>query len=84
VHPLSNAWQKIASVIYQLGGDIYNFEGLRAYKEKFHPLWEPRYVAVSGQETALGASLMAVVALGGRAPSKSQNDKRAVEAQAPI
>lgn len=70
VRPLSSAWDKVASVIYQLGGDIYNFEGLRAYKEKFHPQWQPRYVAVSGQETALGASLMAVVALGGKTPKQ--------------
>ncbi|MEI9904279.1 MAG: phosphatidylglycerol lysyltransferase domain-containing protein [Asticcacaulis sp.] len=35
--PLSSVWHKLAAVIYQLGGDIYNFEGLRAYKEKFPP-----------------------------------------------
>lgn len=64
--PLSGAWPKIASLIYQLGGEVYNFEGLRAYKEKFRPHWEPRYFAVPGQETALGAALMAVVALGNK------------------
>lgn len=69
-NPLSGAWQKIASVVYQLGGDVYNFQGLRAYKEKFHPQWEPRYFAIKGQETALGAALMAVVALGGKNPRK--------------
>ncbi|MBW8734230.1 MAG: bifunctional lysylphosphatidylglycerol flippase/synthetase MprF [Asticcacaulis sp.] len=66
--PLSSAWHKIASVIYQLGGEVYNFQGLRAYKEKFRPHWEPRYFAIKGQETALGAALMAVVALGARQP----------------
>ncbi len=69
--PLSSAWHKIASVVYQLGGDVYNFQGLRAYKEKFKPHWEPRYFAIKGQETALGAALMAVVALGGK---KSKDD----------
>lgn len=69
--PLSSAWHKIASVIYQLGGEVYNFEGLRAYKEKFRPHWEPRYFAIMGQETALGAALMAVVALGAKAPRKT-------------
>ncbi|MBP2158707.1 MULTISPECIES: phosphatidylglycerol lysyltransferase domain-containing protein [Asticcacaulis] len=68
--PLSSAWPKIASVIYQLGGDIYNFQGLRAYKDKFKPRWEPRYMAVPGQEQALGAALMAVVALGNKPPTK--------------
>jgi phosphatidylglycerol lysyltransferase len=23
---------------------FYNFQGLHAYKEKFHPRWEPRYL----------------------------------------
>lgn len=69
--PLSSAWPKIASMIYQLGGDIYNFQGLRAYKDKFKPRWEPRYMAVPGQEQALGAALMAVVALGNKPPARS-------------
>ena len=71
--PLSSAWPKIASVIYQLGGDIYNFQGLRAYKDKFKPRWEPRYMAVPGQEQALGAALMAVVALGNKPAARSDD-----------
>ena len=27
---------------------VYNFQGLRAYKEKFHPVWEPHYLAYPG------------------------------------
>lgn len=69
--PLSRAWYKIASVIYQFGGDFYNFEGLRAYKEKFRPDWEPRYFAVPGQEAALMPALLAVVALGSKTPRKA-------------
>ncbi len=75
--PLSSAWYKIASMVYQLGGDVYNFEGLRAYKEKFKPSWEPRYFAIKGQETALGAALMAVVALGAKNPRRPQEDRAA-------
>ncbi len=72
--PLSSVWHKLAAVIYQLGGDIYNFEGLRAYKEKFRPDWQPRYFAIHGQETALVPALMAVVALGSRNPKKKRDD----------
>ena len=71
--PLSSAWHKIAAVIYQVGGDFYNFEGLRAYKEKFKPQWEPRYFAVPGQEAALVPALMAVVALGGKNPRRKRD-----------
>ncbi len=27
---------------------MYNFQGLRAYKEKFNPVWQPRYLAYPG------------------------------------
>ena len=27
---------------------FYNFEGLRDYKQKFDPVWEPRYLACPG------------------------------------
>ena len=30
------------------GEAVYNFQGLRAYKEKFDPVWEPRYLAYPG------------------------------------
>jgi phosphatidylglycerol lysyltransferase len=39
---------KIASYLYRYGRPFYNFRGLRAYKEKFHPVWEPRYLAYPG------------------------------------
>ena len=30
------------------GESLYNFQGLRAYKDKFDPAWEPRYLAYPG------------------------------------
>ena len=30
------------------GDAFYNFQGLRAYKEKFDPVWEPHYLAYPG------------------------------------
>ncbi len=41
-------WNRLASMIYMHGGRFYNFQGLRLYKEKFHPRWEPRYIASPG------------------------------------
>lgn len=39
-------WSRFGRFIYRHGGAFYNFEGLRAFKQKFRPTWRPRYVAV--------------------------------------
>ena len=36
------------NAVARLGEHFYNFEGLREYKDKFDPVWEPRYVACPG------------------------------------
>ncbi|GLI34680.1 bifunctional lysylphosphatidylglycerol flippase/synthetase MprF [Desulforhabdus amnigena] len=41
---LAPAWNRLGSLIYQHGEQFYNFQGLRQYKEKFDPQWEPRYL----------------------------------------
>jgi len=46
--PLSSQWHRMAGLVWELGGPIYNFQGLRSFKNKFRPLWEPRYLAASG------------------------------------
>jgi phosphatidylglycerol lysyltransferase len=45
---LAPIYVKVASYLYRYGRPFYNFKGLRAYKEKFHPVWEPRYLAYPG------------------------------------
>jgi len=44
-HPLAPLWHKIGNAIFKYGDNFYNFEGLHAYKEKFDPVWQPRYLA---------------------------------------
>jgi phosphatidylglycerol lysyltransferase len=46
--PLSSRWHRMAGLVWELGGPIYNFQGLRSFKNKFRPIWEPRYLAASG------------------------------------
>ena len=46
-HRLAPAWHKVGRLIYHYGENFYNFEGL-AYKEKFLPEWQPRYLAAPG------------------------------------
>jgi phosphatidylglycerol lysyltransferase len=49
VHRLAPAWHKIGRLVYRLGSDFYNFDGLRGYKDKFAPQWRPRYLAAPGR-----------------------------------
>jgi len=44
-HPLAPMWQKVGNAIFRYADEYYNFDGLRAYKQKFGPLWAPRYLA---------------------------------------
>lgn len=45
---LAPLWQRIGAVAFQYGEYFYNFQGLRDFKEKFNPVWEPRYLASPG------------------------------------
>jgi phosphatidylglycerol lysyltransferase len=47
-HPLAPFWHKLGSMVRHYGRTLYNFEGLRRYKEKFSPEWRPRYLASPG------------------------------------
>jgi phosphatidylglycerol lysyltransferase len=38
----------MGSLLYEHGEHFYNFQGLRQYKAKFDPEWEPRYLASPG------------------------------------
>lgn len=49
---------RIGVLVYEHGGGLYGFEGLRKYKEKFDPLWKPVYLAAPNR-------LDAAMALGG-------------------
>ena len=54
---LAPRWHKLGGLVYRHGEHFYNFRGLRAYKEKFDPVWEPRYLA-----TPAGLTLPRVLA----------------------
>lgn len=42
---LAPIWARASGFVYRHGDAIYGFEGLRLYKQKFAPAWEPRYIA---------------------------------------
>jgi phosphatidylglycerol lysyltransferase len=47
-HRLAPRWHRLGRLIWSMGRSFYNFQGLRTFKGKFHPVWEPRYLAASG------------------------------------
>ncbi len=55
--PVAPLWARVGRFVYGHGESFYNFQGLRAYKQKFDPVWEPRYLAYPG-----GLALPRVVA----------------------
>ncbi len=52
-------WNKAVSLIFKKGEGIYNFQGLRAYKDKFGPSWSPVYVAVPSSAGMADLALIA-------------------------
>ena len=45
---LAPFWNRLGSFVFRHGEHFYNFQGLRRYKEKFNPVWEPKYLASPG------------------------------------
>jgi len=51
---LAPLWARMADAIFRHGERFYGFGGLRRFKEKFAPVWTPRYLAAPrGVATAL-------------------------------
>ncbi len=61
-HELAPRWHRLGNLLFDHGEALYNFRGLRSFKEKFLPVWEPRYLAAPGGLAAL-ATLTDVTAL---------------------
>ncbi|MDP9082605.1 MAG: bifunctional lysylphosphatidylglycerol flippase/synthetase MprF [Pseudomonadota bacterium] len=56
-HALAPTWHKLGRMVQRYGEMFYHFEGLRKYKEKFAPVWRPRYLAAPAGFAMAGALL---------------------------
>jgi phosphatidylglycerol lysyltransferase len=61
-HVLAPTWHKLGRMVQRYGEMFYPFEGLRKYKEKFLPVWRPRYLAAP-DGLAMAGALLDVTAL---------------------
>ncbi len=63
--PLSSQWHQLGALIWKHGDRFYNFKGLRTFKGKFNPEWQPRYFAASGALSPYVAMADAAALIGG-------------------
>jgi phosphatidylglycerol lysyltransferase len=45
---LAPLWSRLGAFVFRHGESFYSFRGLREYKDRFDPVWEPRYLASPG------------------------------------
>jgi phosphatidylglycerol lysyltransferase len=43
--PLAPIMSRVGRMLFERGEEIYNFQGVRRYKDKYDPVWQPRYIA---------------------------------------
>ena len=43
--PLAPIMSRVGNLLFERGEELYNFRGVRRYKDKYDPVWQPRYVA---------------------------------------
>jgi len=63
--PAAPFWHRMARAVVDHGERFYNFNGLRAFKAKFQPEWQPRYLAVSGGSSPVVALADVAVLISG-------------------
>jgi lysylphosphatidylglycerol synthetase-like protein (DUF2156 family) len=42
--PLAPIMSRVGNLLFERGEEIYNFQGVRKYKDKYDPTWQPRYI----------------------------------------
>ena len=42
---LAPMMSRLGALLFERGENFYNFQGVRKYKDKYDPLWQPRYIA---------------------------------------
>ncbi|MEI9890442.1 MAG: phosphatidylglycerol lysyltransferase domain-containing protein [Caulobacteraceae bacterium] len=47
--PLAPWMSRLGRLVFERGEDLYNFQGVRRYKDKYDPVWQPRYIAAANK-----------------------------------
>lgn len=59
---LAPVFARVGALVFEEGGALYGFQGLRGYKAKFAPEWRPRFIAAPAS-TPLALALLDVALL---------------------
>ncbi|MGQ0534064.1 MAG: GNAT family N-acetyltransferase [Caulobacteraceae bacterium] len=70
----ASLFARAGRLVHERGEQFYGFKGLRAFKDKFDPRWEPRYIAAPGAWTL--PIVLAEVALLTNAPARAASAAR--------
>ncbi|HBF28041.1 phosphatidylglycerol lysyltransferase domain-containing protein [Rhizobium sp.] len=58
-------WHRLGRFVFEHGERFYNFKGVQAFKTKFHPEWQPRYLAVYDKRQVPETVIDIVLLIGG-------------------
>jgi phosphatidylglycerol lysyltransferase len=61
----SKHWPRIVRLIRRYGERYYGFNGLRRYKQKWQPQWQPRYLVVPRRRDLLPALMECAITIAG-------------------
>ncbi len=64
-HRKAPLWNHLGVRVFRRGERFYNFRGVLAFKSKFDPEWQPRYLAVSGRGLPLVSIFDVTMLIGG-------------------
>ncbi len=71
---LAGRWNRFANLVAKHGEHFYGFVGLRRFKQKFSPEWQPRYLAAPGGSQLLAALLDATRLISAGPPDSADDD----------
>lgn len=64
-HHYAPLWNRLGREIFEFGERFYNFRGVQAFKSKFDPVWQPRYLVVSGRGLPFASIFDVTMLIGG-------------------
>ncbi|HZG28983.1 MAG TPA: phosphatidylglycerol lysyltransferase domain-containing protein [Ensifer sp.] len=64
-HAGAPMWNRICKQVFEKGERFYNFKGVKTFKSKFDPEWQPRYLIAGGFGLPVSAMLDVTLLIGG-------------------